>query len=52
MKKMYFKVLIISVLCTCFNGCSSNKSTVNNKNQEYENDKRQEDFDELYNDHH
>jgi hypothetical protein len=52
MKNIYFKVLIISVLCICLNSCSSKKSTVNNKSQESENDKRQEDFDELYNDHH
>jgi hypothetical protein len=52
MKEYLFKALIISVLCVFMNGCNSKKSTVNNKNQEDYNDKRQEAFDELYNEHH
>lgn len=52
MKKQIIKTLIISFLCFILNSCRSNKLTPNDKNQEYYKEKRQEAFDELYNEHH
>ena len=52
MKIYVFKILIISLLYVFLNSCRSSKLTPNDKNQEYYNDKRQEAFDELYNEHH
>lgn len=52
MKYFIFKLLILSVLYILFNSCSSTKQTKINKEQEDYNEKRQEDFDELYNNTH
>lgn len=52
MKYLIFKVLIISILCVLLNSCNSNKSIVNNRYQEDFNDKRQAEFDILYDEYH
>lgn len=49
MKKTYIIIIIIALIV---NSCNCQKSTVNNKHQESENDKKQEAFDELYEQHH
>lgn len=52
MNRKLLKLLIISALCVVVNSCKSSKLTANNTNQEDYNDKRQEAFDELYNNYH
>lgn len=49
---MKVKYIVIVVIAMIVNSCNSQKSTVDNKHQENENDKRQEAFDELYDEHH
>lgn len=50
---MKYKYLIIIIITIVINGCNSQKSTVkSNKYQEDELEKRQEAFDELYDEHH
>jgi PBP1b-binding outer membrane lipoprotein LpoB len=49
---MRSKYIIVVIIAMIVNSCNSQKSTVNNKHQESENDKRQEAFDELYEENH
>lgn len=52
MKYILFKFLIMSVIYLLFISCSSNKKKDSNKIQESELDKREQAFEELYNEHH
>ncbi len=49
---MKSKYLVVVIMIIIVSSCNSQKSTINDKHQEYENEKRQEAFDELYNDNH
>ena len=52
MIKLFTKILIISGLIIAFNACTSAKNTDTKVKQEHEEEKRQEEFDDLYDEHH
>lgn len=49
---MKSKYLVVVIMMIIVSSCNSQKSTVDNKHQESETDKRQEAFDELYEENH
>lgn len=49
---MKSKYIIVVIMMIIVSSCTSQKSTVDNKCQESETDKRQEAFDELYEENH
>jgi len=52
MIKFFSKVLVISGLVLAFTACRTTKETETKKVQEEETDVRQEEFDNLYDEHH
>ena len=52
MIKFFIKLLIISGLFIAFNACRSAKNTDTKVKQEHEEEKRQEEYEDFYDEHH